>query len=584
MKTICPTSHKLLFFRFFLILCLVSCKKNDDVGVVEILPVTGNTVVKPFQIVAFEIKNPSAQIQVDAEMSGKQLKLLKDGNIFTFIVPALAAGKHALKFTLGTQPYLINYSVQTATTTTIGQAKENLQTRLEVDLKYANHVDSLRKSDHDYSYSITDEAFESYRQALLNYSNELAKITDEEKLNLARFIDANPDLFNSHFTPNGRILANSTPEELAEMRLNTLLEQNKKSVAMKMGLGAFFAGWKATGVGVAFAIWAASGGGLVFGFGIAVAALCIVKAAELAISSTIASTQANLDILFRDPDSPIEVSTIQNTYQEHLLSKGEKNKISLKSRYVNLKKIKGGVSKVADNIAANCNELHSWWTEMKTYFPDLSQPVRSTNSLSSTSEVKTTSVKYVTVKESKLVNAIIAGEYLEIDVPFDFSVNKIIVQVAYKANNAEPEQLQSLQLDVQSFWFDLIPHTPVCVEVPCGDGGLKPEVRANMILYSSNDLYKITIYRDGKVVKQLDSKTLTWTRLGTKSWSTTLTMFADNSCGWTETLQHGMPPIITPWPVKARKSGVMKVEITAPPGITPLETKSINYDYYLRGL
>jgi len=590
MKTIFTFSYKMLLFRLTLILCLVSCKKNDDIPVTEILPVSGNTVIKPYQIVAFEIKSPSTQSQVKAEIGGKQIMLLRDQNNFTFIVPALAAGKYALKFTLDTRPYLINYTVDAAKTTTIEQAKENLQARLEVDLKYATYVDSLKKSNNNYSSFITNETLQSYRQALLDYSNELAKTTDEEKLKLVQFIEANHDLFNSliYSAPNGRISANDTPEDLAEMRADILIEQHKKSVAMKMGLGGFLAYWKTAAVGVGFAIWAASGAGVVAGLGIVAATLCVAKALELAITNTLASTQANIDNLFRDPDSPIEVSTIQNTYQEGVLSKGEKNRISFKSRYVDLKKIKRGASKVADNIAANCDELHAWWAEMKTYFPGLSEPVRSNNSLPSIPEVKATSTKYITVKESKLVNAIITGQYLEIDLPFNFSVDKIIIQVAYKASNVEPEQLHTLQLDVQNTWFDLTPHVPVCVDVPCGEGGLRPEVRANMILYGSPDPYAIAIYRDGKLVKQIDSNTLVWTPINTadgkRSWSTVITMIADNSCGWTETRQYGQPPVITPWPVKAIKSGVMKVVLSLPPGTFLSEEKSIAYSYNLRGL
>lgn len=186
---------------FILITLIFSCSKKEDEIIPEIVLETfeltsEQSVVKPLEFVI--VKSTEVSFTKDsykATIGDIEVDLIKtEDNNLIFSVPELNAGAVELELTLENKVGTLSFTI---TENKVQDINAIITKELITPLNnYQNDIQELI-SDNTFSLEIKEQ-LAAAKQAIDEYINKLATLSEEEKMNLAKFFNANPLLTSDY--------------------------------------------------------------------------------------------------------------------------------------------------------------------------------------------------------------------------------------------------------------------------------------------------------------------------------------------------------------------------------------------------
>lgn len=186
---------------FILIALIFSCSKKEDEIIPEIVLETfeltsEQSVLKPLEFVI--VKSTEVSFTKDsykATIGDIEVDLIKtEDNNLIFSVPELNAGAVELELTLENKVGTLSFTI---TENKVQDINAIITKELITPLNnYQNDIQELI-SDNTFSFEIKEQ-LAAAKQAIDEYINKLATLSEEEKMNLAKFFNANPLLTSDY--------------------------------------------------------------------------------------------------------------------------------------------------------------------------------------------------------------------------------------------------------------------------------------------------------------------------------------------------------------------------------------------------
>jgi polyhydroxyalkanoate synthesis regulator phasin len=180
---------------------ILSCSKKED----EIIPETvletfeissEQTSVKPLEFIIITSSEVSfTQESYKGTINETEIDLIKtENNNLIFSLPQLDSGDATLKLTINNKVGEINFNVSQ---NIVQNANSIIENEITTPLNnYQNDIQELI-SDNTFSFEIKEQLASS-KQAIDEYLNKLATLPEEEKMNVAKFFNANPLLTSDY--------------------------------------------------------------------------------------------------------------------------------------------------------------------------------------------------------------------------------------------------------------------------------------------------------------------------------------------------------------------------------------------------
>lgn len=192
---------KKIAFVVLAFVSILSCSKKED----EIIPDTvletfeissEQTSVKPLEFIIISSSEVSfTQKSYKGTINETEIDLIKtENNNLIFSLPQIDSGNATLKLTINNKVGEINFNVSQNIVQNPNSIIEN-----EVTTPLNNYQNDIQEliSDNTFSLEIKEQ-LASAKQAIDEYINKLATLSEEEKMNVAKFFNANPLLTSDY--------------------------------------------------------------------------------------------------------------------------------------------------------------------------------------------------------------------------------------------------------------------------------------------------------------------------------------------------------------------------------------------------